>query len=51
LGFVQLTGGEVQLQPGAAAAEIDTKVVWRGVASEKVAAVAAREPTFVTTCV
>ena len=51
LGLVQLTGGDVQVHPGAAAAETDTKVVWRGVASAKVAVVAAREPTFVITCV
>ena len=30
---------------------METKVVFVGVASEKVAAVAATEPVFVTTCV
>jgi hypothetical protein len=49
--LVQLTGGEVHVHPGAAAAEKDTKVVKAGVASVKVAAVAARDPAFVTTCV
>lgn len=53
LGLVQLTGGEVQVQPGADTAEMETKVVsMTGVAdSVKVAVVAATEPTFVTTCV
>lgn len=53
LGLVQLTGGAVQVQPGAAAAETETKVTSATgeVDSVKVAAVAVREPTFVTTCV
>jgi len=53
LGLVQLTGGAVQVQPGAAAAETETNVTSATgeVDSVNVAAVAAREPTFVTTCV
>ena len=46
LGLVQLTGGEVQVQPDAA--EMDTKVVLVGVASVNVAAVAAADPVLVT---
>ena len=46
LGLVQLTGGEVQVQPDAA--EMDTKVVLVGVASVNVAAVAAANPVLVT---
>ncbi len=46
---VQLTGGEVQLQP--LGADTETKVVLVGVASAKVAEVAAAVPVFVTTCV
>jgi hypothetical protein len=51
LGLVQLTGGEVHVQPGAAPAETDTNVVLAGVASVKVAVVAAIDPAFVTTWV
>ena len=49
LGLVQLTGGDVQVQPEGA--ETETNVVLAGVASEKVAAVAAADPTLLTTCV
>jgi hypothetical protein len=49
LGLVQLTGGEVQVQP--VAAKTDTNVVFAGVASENVAEVAALDPVLLTTCV
>ena len=50
LGFVQLTGGEVHVQP-AGVAVMDPKVVFAGVASVKVAPVAAPVPVLVTTWV
>jgi hypothetical protein len=52
-GFVQLTGGPVQVQPGAAAAETETKVTsGAGVTvSVRLAVVAVSVPTFVTICV
>src|SRR5207253_202763 len=50
LGFVQITGGGTgQLHP--AGGVIDTNVVFAGVASLKVAPVAATDPVLVTTCV
>jgi hypothetical protein len=49
LGFVQLTGGDVQVQPEAP--EKDTGVVFAGVASVKLAALAASDPVLVTTWV
>ncbi len=51
LGLVQLTGGEIQVQPGAAVVVTDENVVLAGVASVNVAAVAAAAPVLMTTCV
>jgi hypothetical protein len=51
LGLVQLTGGEIQVQPGAAVVVTDENVVLAGVASINVAAVAAAAPVLTTTCV
>src|SRR5271169_1188388 len=51
LGFVQLTGGDEQVQPPPSGGVMETSVVFAGVASPKVAAVAATEPVLVTTCV
>ena len=49
LGLVQIVGNSAQLQP--AGGVIDTNVVFVGVASLKVALVAAEDPVLVTTCV
>jgi hypothetical protein len=46
LGFAQLTGGDVQVQP--AGAETENKVVLVGVGSLNVAVVAAADPVLVT---
>ena len=52
LEFVQLTGGEVHIQPEAGVTDAKvTSAVGVGVDSEKVAALAAADPVLVTTCV